>query len=176
MHDADSLRLFLAVMPDADAARELAALTRQAARCGGHPVAPDALHLTLCFLGPVARWRLPRIETVVTDMTGLPSCVTTFDLLAILAHDLLVLEATAPPAPLLQLQTRMQQSLCCAGFSLEQRSYRPHITLLRHVDPTRHPATQVVPVTLHIDHLALLQSIPGQHGSKYRQLGRWTLQ
>lgn len=172
----EPLRLFLAVMPAAEAGQALLRLAaREAEARGGRILAPDALHLTLCFLGAVPIHRLAAVCTASADLTSMPGCHAVFDRLCLLGHDLLALEASCPAPALLRLQAALRARLTAAGFMLETRRYRPHITLLRHL-PARHlPLPAVEALTLRIDHLALIRSQLHPQGSVYSELARWPL-
>ena len=59
------IRAFFALSPDAEVKETLAALGRDVARkCRGRAVPPDNAHLTLAFLGDVAKGALPVLEAV----------------------------------------------------------------------------------------------------------------
>jgi RNA 2',3'-cyclic 3'-phosphodiesterase len=171
------LRLFLAVMPDAQGAHQLAELAdRTAALCGGHPVPLPFMHLTLCFLGSVPAARVGLVRNIASNLASNKSCEAFFDRLALMGRNLLALESSSPPAALIQLQSTLRQQLAFAGFEQEKRPYRPHITLVRHVPRGQNFISPQKPLALLIDHVALVQSILKPQGSVYRELARWPLQ
>ena len=163
---ANTLRLFVAVqLPDvvrahlADAQRRLAAQ-----QVNFRWVRPEAMHVTLAFLGNTPAEAVPRLERAMRDATrdaaplrleargldGFPDRRRPRVLWAGLAGDL---------AQLATLQRRLQERLVALGFTLEERAFRPHVTLGR--APERGAAGARLPV-------ALEPPAPG------RSFGAWT--
>lgn len=57
--------MFFALWPDAGQRADLAQAIRKALRsCGGRPVAPESLHVTLAFLGSVPGSRVPELGRI----------------------------------------------------------------------------------------------------------------
>ena len=77
--------------------------------------------------------------------------------------------AGEPGQELQQLQSTLAGELRRSGFSVEQRAWRPHLTLARYrgarkrFDPFQLPATQSI--DLQLDRLSLFQSVAGPSGS-----------
>lgn len=78
---------------------------------------------------------------------------------------------------LFQLQAELAQRLAAAGYRLEERKFRPHLTLLRQ---TQMPAdfdirafnAQLSPLHEYIDSMSLMQSTREQGKLVYRELYR----
>jgi RNA 2',3'-cyclic 3'-phosphodiesterase len=126
-----SSRLFLALWPEV--ALQKAIQTQRAQ--GTWPasaslVLPEALHLTLHFLGNVPDARLPELTQ------ELRIAVRPFELhlrdVQMWPHGIVVLKPDNVPADLLRLHASLGSVLQDLGIPTEQRPYRPHITLARH--------------------------------------------
>jgi len=99
----------------------------------GRAVAEEALHLTLVFLGEVAR---PELEAVHEELAALKIEPFTIELagLDVLggADRAQTLALTVRPAPALEaLQAKVAQAVRRAGLELERRRFRPHVTIVR---------------------------------------------
>jgi RNA 2',3'-cyclic 3'-phosphodiesterase len=142
-------RLFFALWPDDGQRAALVQATAKAVRsCGGRPVPPANLHMTLCFLGgvPVARVadlggvarllaasRAPAAAPVMLDFQRLEHWARPQLLCALAA-------APAPPAvtTLAQdLALALGQRCAAAGFSPDLKPFRAHVTLARKVVKAR---------------------------------------
>lgn len=161
---ADQARLFVALWPPPD--------VRAALRdwrdawiwpSSSSPVRTEQLHVTLHFLGNVARDRVPDL------VAGLSVPFTPFELefghaelwhggIAVLAPDVV-------PQPLLDLQASLAAALESGGMTPEGRPYKPHVTMGRRagnaVAPVAGPA-----IRWRIDGYALMESKLGA-GSEY---------
>jgi len=165
--DHDSLRCFVgAFLIPADACR----LRRAAAAAvGGDParLLPEANHhVTLKFLGDVSRSRLAAVREAVTALAAHPVAA---DLPAFSgfpqphAARMLVAEA-AVPAVFRHWQAQLEEV-----FGLEERSFRPHVTVARWKRPRRFDSVPLAP-PLAVTLLApmLYRSDTGRHGARYR--------
>lgn len=131
------MRLFIAIsFPDVirqgvwDAAGEL--------RGAGFPirwVGPEAVHLTLKFLGEVAPPREPEvvagIERAVDGARPFTVPLGGFGAFPSVERPRVVWLGLEPVPPLELLQHRVERSMEEVGFPLESRQFRPHITLGR---------------------------------------------
>ena len=163
----DRLRLFFALPCPEPVAETLTAWSR--ANCpDGRALHPADLHITLAFLGSQPAERLPTL-TALAERLPLPG----FELeLALLERwsDLLVLMPGQAPTALLEFQTSLLEHLQAAGVTLEQRAYRPHLTLVRRLvaNYLPNPAPQVAwPVR----EWGLYRSVEQQ--PRYQCLARW---
>lgn len=165
-----SARLFLCLWPD-DAVRADLAAWRDNWHWprGATPVASARLHLTLHFIGDVAR------ERIVSLCGALAVPFTPFDLRlgtpASWPHGIAVLEPLSPPPALAALQRELGARLSAEGMPVEARAYRPHVTLARRaagaIAATKGPLLQ-----WRVDHYALMESTPGPTGA-YTVIAIW---
>lgn len=140
-------------------------------------VAPANYHLTLGFLGDTAQERVSSLtEAVVNQLSDVTSFQSTVRSLAwfqsVRRPRVLVAEVIASSA-LVELQHRAAIGLNEAGISLEDRPYRPHISLARvrgqlNMPPEKELA--VSPILFPVQSVSLYESKLHQKGAQYRAL------
>jgi 2'-5' RNA ligase len=165
-------RVFFALWPDPATRSRLLRATRDAVRlCGGRPIAGERLHLTVAFLGELtaARFELARaaapIEVGAFDLT--------LDTLGVWPQSrVLWLAAQSMPPALGELERSLWAALEERGFDVEERLYRPHVTLARRARPVDEA---VEPVEWHVSELVLVESLPDGRAVHYEVLERWPL-
>lgn len=168
-------RLFFALMPSAGVRAAFGDLSRNIARRSrGRPVSSDHLHLTLAFLGDVPGEAVPALQQVGAAMPR-AGAVLVFDTLgAWRASGVAWVAPSVVPPPVVALHTALAAALATAGFVLEARAFRPHVTLARRcVQPQ--PRARCEPVRWPADRLCLVGSELGPAGPVYRELGTWPL-
>lgn len=151
-------RLFLALWPTPGGAAALAqrlGLAPEAAH--RRRVPPQQIHLTLHFLGAVPRQQLP------TLVEGLRVPFVPFDLALRRCErwprGTLVVLPDEPPPALADLHAALGAALRRLGLPVEQRAFRPHLTLARRYDGPV-PAPLANPVRWHVTRYALVESRP----------------
>ena len=125
------MRLFLAIDPSAEAIDDLARMTARL-RSPGRAVRPEQWHVTLAFLGEVPESGLGAVAAAVAGATADAQPGTlriggggrfgTSVLWAGLRGDIDALRGLAES---------LRLSLRTAGIGLEERPYKPHLTLAR---------------------------------------------
>jgi len=167
-------RLFFALWPDEALRGELqAAFGEAAAAAGGRPVPALNLHVTLEFLGSVAESRQGELAALGARLE-LPAAKLVLDSVDWWPRPALLAAGSRTPTPaLIDLQATLRRQLAGAGFRVDARAYRPHVTLARQVTRQPPPAS-FAPVSWPIRELALVESLPGADGSRYRPLAQWT--
>jgi 2'-5' RNA ligase len=157
-------RLFVALWPDAGTRAHLA----QAAGSSppGRRIPAANLHLTLVFLGQVEAARRAVAASIMRAAAG-----KAFELVLdtrghFAASRVLWLGSATPPAQLLALQARLTQGMRGAGFKLERRAFKAHVTLVRDCDRP-HLAGSAAPLAWPARELALVRSQPARGGSRY---------
>jgi 2'-5' RNA ligase len=146
---------------------------------------PEGWHVTLAFLGAVARDLVadvsrtldavvasrPAVALVASGLVGMPSLGNP-RVVAVAVED--------PEGHLAGLARCIRQALEPSGFVFEERPFRPHLTLARVRRPLRgrdHPvkawlaarAERALGSTV-VDEVGLYESQPGPGGSRYRRL------
>lgn len=169
-------RLFFALWPDAAIQHALGRLGRALQRqCGGRPLPPRNIHLTLAFLGEVARERVAELEALAAAVRS-PRFSFDVDCVEYWRHNRIVWAGvTRCPAALPTLVQGLEQGLSAAGFSVEKHSsYVPHVTLLR--DARRAPAGAAMQaVAWPVASFSLVESVPRDGRRAYEVLREWPL-
>jgi len=184
-HDG-TIRAFIAVDLGDAARRAAAELSRALAGAPGGDtvrwVRPEALHVTLRFLGDVERSRTAEIAAGVAERLAR---VAPFRLelggagvFPSARQPRVVMLALAPEAPLAALADAVERGVTALGFEPEARAFRPHLTLGR-VRGRRAPelsgAAPPPPSPFQVRETLLYQSQLGPGGSRYTPLERMPL-
>lgn len=145
-----------------------------ARECGGRAIPIRNIHLTLVFLGDVARERLAQLEAMAAGVTA-PRFDLDVDRIEYWRRNRIVWAGVAVcPGALLTLVERLEQGASSAGFRVDKRSYVPHITLLRNA--RRAPAASAIPaVAWPVGRFALVESAQSGRGRIYEVLRDWPL-
>lgn len=167
-------RVFFALWPDADTR----GLLGQAARrmhlgLGGRRTRDDSIHLTLVFIGDVSVERLP--ELAVPPLQDLKPFTLTLDRCGCWPRNGIGWMAPSQiPDQLRRQVSAMEDWLRGAGFALEERPYRPHVTLVRKAECV--PLSKVTePIIWCAEEFVLVRSVLEPEGSRYQTIGRWPL-
>jgi len=131
MNGAGTTRLFTALWP-APAARDAAARWQATADwpTGTALVAPERLHVTLHFIGPVPNERLPAIADALSRVRC-DAFSLRFGRAAAWGRGLVVGLPEATPPALAALHAAQAEVLHGLGLHVEHRPFRPHLTLAR---------------------------------------------
>jgi 2'-5' RNA ligase len=164
-------RLFLALWPD-DPVRAAFAYWRDAWTWprGAAPVADGKLHLTLHFLGGVPQARLPElIDGFALDAQGFD---LDFGVPTLWHQNIAVLEPLAVPPQLPTLHAALSERVRALDLPVEDRPYRPHVTLARRAHGALPPAQQFG-IHWKVDRYALVRSDPAS--GAYEVLQAWPI-
>jgi RNA 2',3'-cyclic 3'-phosphodiesterase len=172
------VRLFFALWPNADECSALSAWHSPLRElCGGRVMRTDTLHSTLVFLGDVEETRLETLRQVAQGL----SC-RAFELKLTAAHywghnHIVYAAPTAPPPQLAKLVQELETRLRKQHFHVEERPYKPHVTLLRNAQ-WRDAALPPMPaVSWKFNDFVLVQSRSDEEGAAYYEvLARFPLQ
>lgn len=170
-------RLFLALWPD-DAVRARLVEVRDyvAAHHRGRPVAAANLHITLAFLGSVDADRQRCAETAAAGITT-PAFTLTLDTLGHWPRPQVSwVGSDVTPDAMNELQAYLRRALGECGFELDNRPFRPHVTLLRKAGgrPGFAPALEA-PIQWPVTRVHLVASVTRAQGAEYRIVGTWPL-
>ena len=172
----EAARLFFAAWPTPAVQRALHRIAEHAQReCSGRAIAARNIHLTLAFLGNVDRGRMPQLDAVAAATTGAP-CDLVVDRVEYWRRNRILWAGVERcPLPLPALVADLSSGLRAIGFSLDERPYVPHITLVRNA--RRKPAdSAIAAITWPVRDLALVESVPRGRERVYEVLRRWPLQ
>ncbi|MFH0795080.1 MAG: RNA 2',3'-cyclic phosphodiesterase [bacterium] len=137
-----TLRLFIAVELSPEVkqavADAIARLRKGIQFTPAHPawVSPDAMHLTLKFLGATSEEDVPRLNEILTEsVNNEPEFEMSVEGLGVFPSphrpSVLWMGIKEGKANLARLAARIDQRVESLGFEREKRDYHPHLTLAR---------------------------------------------
>jgi 2'-5' RNA ligase len=168
-------RVFFALWPDSRARAGLGQAARRMHRVThGQRTRDDSIHLTLAFVGAVnaenlARLLLPPAEVLTSAF------LLTLDEWGCWARNGIGWAAPSQiPESLHDLALNLEGWLRGAGFELERRAFKPHVTLVRKAQCAPLP-DPMAPVAWGVEEFALIQSHASPGGARYETLRAWPL-
>lgn len=169
-------RVFFALWPDEDGRAAMADWQPSLQQlCGGRLTPAEKLHNTLVFLGDVEFGRLEALQLAAQEVSG-AAFQLNFDTARYWGHNHLVYAAPATvPKKLTQLVSDLEQRLRHHRFKFDKRSYKPHITLLRHAQWRDSPLPAMPRVLWKMQDFSLVHSISDGKGTRYEILARFPL-
>ncbi len=141
---------------------------------GGRAARPENVHLTLAFVGEVAATRVALLEEIgaAAARHTAPFTLALERIGGFRDAGIAWLGAAATPPALERLAREMNEALAAAGFRVERRHFRPHVTLARRC-ATPPGAAAIAPMTWHVEGMTLTTSMLRHEGSCYRELTAW---
>jgi 2'-5' RNA ligase len=178
----ETARVFFAVWPDPDVRAALEMLAREcAARTAGRAPDPANLHVTLAFVGNVDEQGVVLLREIGRNAAA---AATPFALIldrigAFHRQELAWLGCSRVNEAMQALADGLFSQLTAAGFQLEHRPFRPHVTLARRartraLDSTRDGAL-AAPVVWNVSRLTLNTSTHAQRPLRYVAIDSWPL-
>jgi 2'-5' RNA ligase len=173
-------RIFFAIWPDNDAQKQLAGLVKQLrleSLCGGRKIKAENIHLTLVFVGKVYPDSLNALYDAgdKINRSRSPAFDLVIDKIHYWKHNHIVYLAPGKvPHELVNLVSVLREAISAAGFSLEQRAYAPHITLMRNAFCQPLPEL-AEPVAWRVREWTLVKSEQTSNGSVYTPICCWPL-
>jgi RNA 2',3'-cyclic 3'-phosphodiesterase len=168
-------RLFFAAWPGREVQQALGDLAqRLQSECGGRALPSRNIHLTLVFLGEVARDRMPRVEEIAAQVSA-PPFELAVSRVEYWRHNRVIWAGVdSCPDVLRVLVDCLERALAEGGYSFDRRTYVPHVTLLRNArrsppDPTMRT------LVWSVSRYALVESVPSERGRRYEVLWEWPL-
>lgn len=170
------VRVFFALWPGEEERAALAAWQPPLQKlCGGRLTPADKLHNTLVFLGDIELERLEALQLAAQEASG-GAFQLVFDIARYWGHNHIAYAAPGSVPPNLErLFGNLQQRLLHHHFKFDRRSYKPHVTLLRHAHWSDTPLPEVSPVVWRMREFALVQSVSEGQGTRYEVLARFPL-
>ena len=171
----DRIRAFFALVPDEAVRLSFLSLAREVARRSrGRSISGEHVHLTLAFLGDVPMESLATIRAIGDEMPRTGASLAFDTLGAWRASGVAWVAPSVLPATLATLHANLHAALTGAGFLLENRPFRPHVTLARRcVQP--HPRQQSTPIHWAVRKLSLIGSELRPEGPVHTTLAEWAL-
>jgi 2'-5' RNA ligase len=174
--DPVPLRVFFALWPDAPAHERIAAMAADVvARAGGRAPRPENIHLTVAFVGSVARDRIAALKRIGASAARTVAPFTLeLDRLGAFHHaGIAWLGADVLPTELEDLVFALREQLAAKSFPVEKRLYRAHMTLARRCGTMA--SIRIAPIAWRIEGLTLNASKLSPSGSRYTELAEWPL-
>lgn len=165
-----SSRLFFALWPDEVTRAKLDQIaTALHASWGGRRMHRDTLHMTLAFLGETPLSRLDALRELAATISG-EAFMLRLDRPGCWQHNHVGWLGLAPAPPaLMQLVVDLRQAMTASKLAFDDKSFVPHITLLRNAQCG--PPPSCPPVMWCARDFVLLASRKQQPG--YDVLGSW---
>lgn len=172
-----SARMFLALWPDETTRSRLVDVIGLLKKeIAGKWVKPDNLHITLAFLGEVDAERLPEVGRIAA-MATVSGFTLVFDRVEFWPRNGIVcLAPSRTPQELVNLANCLAGRLSEAGFAMERRSYRAHLTLARKGRSAQNLIVLPEPVKWRIGSFSLVESLLDKEGAVYILRETWSLQ
>jgi RNA 2',3'-cyclic 3'-phosphodiesterase len=169
-------RLFFALWPDQAVRGELAAWASALHReVGGRVTKTESIHLTLLFLGEVEPERFDAARELGSPVSS-PSFELTLDTAGCWKHNGVAWAAPgAVPAPLAALAEHLAAGARDAGFEVERRAYKPHLTLLRKAQCRPLQWQPPAPIVWRIERFVLVRSVLNREAALYEEIANWSL-
>lgn len=170
------MRLFFALWPDAATQQAWSqAVAPWLAPLGGRRVPAANLHLTLAFLGEVRGDRMNELLRLGDDLDREAFLLRLDRIDYWKKPGLACLRPAETPPALARLAGQLQTGLGLAGFAVERRPFKPHVTLARDV-PIGTASLPVWPVLeWRAPAVALVRSRLAPDGATYAVLKEWPL-
>jgi 2'-5' RNA ligase len=167
------VRLFFALWPPRETAQALGHWAAEVGRQSGGKVTPTQnIHLTLAFLGEAE----PDKAIAAARKVSVPRHCLPIDAAQYVKRNEMVWVGPASmPAELGALAGALHGALRAAGWVLEERPFRAHVTLIRKARrPKSIPPLPRVDWPVH--EFLLMRSRTSPKGSTYEPVERWSLQ
>ncbi len=167
-------RVFFGLRPARATREALLALPRDLGIESGRLQHVDDVHMTLVFIGQVEEACLSRLRELAIGVSG-ARVELNMDRLEYWRRPRIACAGlSSPPPALLDLQRRLARTLRDAGFVIESRAYRPHVTLVR-----KAPPFEAIPIEkpLHwnADRFLLYASVSDGRLPRYRPIETFSL-
>ncbi len=169
------IRVFFAIFPDKSVQAQLAHQAEQLESiCGGSAVKMQQIHLTLLFLGNIAIHQLEILQQAMKNVSA-EKFEFKLEEICYWKHNQIVYSQTKQfPVALFTLVDTLRNALSEAGFQIDTRAYKPHVTLIRKA--THCTKTNLdIPLVWHVNEWFLIQSKQTHSGVEYIPLSQWHL-
>jgi RNA 2',3'-cyclic 3'-phosphodiesterase len=173
-------RFFFAIWPDDTAQKQLALLAERLqaeSLCSGQKTQTENIHLTLVFVGEADVDKLKTLRVIADGIKGPSARAFDFVIKEICywKHNQIAYAAACEaPQELMCLVSALQDALFAAGFPIERRPYKPHITLMRKASCYSLPKL-AKPIAWQAREWILVKSEQTSGGPVYIPIGRWPL-
>lgn len=143
-------------------------------------IEPAKYHITLQFLASIDEKDLgnltSHVQQALTDIKPFAITLDTLEFFPSPKHPRVISLKIKENPDLFTLSKVIGEGIIAAGYEIERRQYRPHLTVAKVHSPIacELPITPMTE-TLSVNHVILLESNMSQHGSTYTPLFRFPL-
>lgn len=128
--------------------------------------------MTLLFLGPVERGRIPALEAASAELR-FTNFALEMEHLACWRHNKIAYAAPREtPEALAHLVARLAGTAEAAGIGFDRKPFMPHVTLLRNIE-RNFDAQTISPLRWSVGSFSLVESMLTAYGARYRILRTW---
>lgn len=172
---ADTVRVFFALWPQAAIQRQLHVIAREyQIKCDARVMRPETLHMTLQFIGNIKRSQLPALIAAADKMPKLPPFRLELNTLSFWKHNRIGYATLSTTEPALEtLAATLQHELATLGFVADYAKFSPHLTLLRNVEHIL-ASQNFMPITWQVNSFVLVESVTINQKTQYRILQEWS--
>lgn len=166
------MRLFIAINFDKATVERLLTVERELrarSRSDASWSPPRNLHLTLAFLGEVESKRLPELRQIVGRLNVFPRFELRFDRIGGFGERVLF-AGLRRSDELAEIHVRLTSELQSSGFDVEEREFKPHVTLARRVGASLAREYKLEPFGFTADRVSLMRSQLGNGPAEYTEL------
>lgn len=173
--DTKPIRVFFAIFPDKSVQAQLAHQAKQLEfSFSGSAIKMQHIHLTLLFLGNIAIHRLEVLQQAMKNVSAEKFEFKLEEICYWKHNQIVYSQAKQFPVALFTLVDTLKSAVSEAGFLIDTRAYKPHVTLIR---KATHGAkiNLDTPVVWHVNEWFLIQSKQTERGAEYIPLSQWRL-
>ncbi len=163
-------RLFFGLLPDEETHQQLIEHSRSFPIVKGvRPIPKDNLHITLQFLGHLEANERKCLEKKMVQ-TFVQSFTLRFDLYGYFkSSQTLWIGCSSYPGELTRLVNHLKSIAESCGANVDERIYKPHITLFKKVQKVEFPDRPFT-IKWHATEFHLLESVPHENTTRYNVL------
>ncbi len=168
-------RVFFALWPEASVRQALHTLAMEyQSPCEARVMSADTLHMTLLFMGEIARACLPQLMQTA-DKVSVPAFGFILERVSFWQHNRIAYAAPLEKTPALdQLVAMLEQAVIAADFQFDHHEFKPHVTLLRNAGHASE-SQFITPIKWWVDSFVLVESVTTELGVSYQILQTWPL-
>ena len=168
------MRLFFGLWPEDDHREQLYALAESLPLENARLLPKTNTHITLAFLGNVENTIYPRLVDGA-DQIQKTAFSLRLDTLGWWQKPKIAWVGPATyPAVLPELASALHTLACDCGLRMDERPYRPHLTLARKVK-SDYKRVDFEPISMNFREFCLIESISQEQGVRYEVKLRWPL-
>ena len=169
-------RYFFALWPENKRQKQFAKTAQQVlSHSKGKLIATRNLHITLAFLGELTDHHLQLAISTANEVNS-EGFILTLDRLGYWKRPRVIwLAPSTAPDSLTELATQLQTLLSKQQLMVDQRSFKPHMTLMRKAYAKPKPI-RFDPLQWPVDHFCLVRSTLNKAGAHYEIIQQWSLQ